>query len=71
MLATIIGVFKTITGLVGIVGELIKVFHMVRRAFQKDPVEEIRKDDEKQKEAEKNAEETDNTDGIFGGETKK
>jgi hypothetical protein len=57
----------SIPALIKLIGEFIGIFNMVRRALQKDPIKEIAKDAEKQKDAEKRTEETDDTSGTFGG----
>lgn len=57
----------SIPAIIKLLSEVLGLIKQVRMAFQKDPVEELRKDEAKQKEAEKQAGQADNTDGIFGG----
>lgn len=63
-------VITSIPALIKMIGEILGLIKSIRRAFQKDPIEEIRKAEEAQKEAADKAEKIDDTDGVFGGGSK-
>ena len=67
MFSTILGFLGSIPALIKLISQVLGIVGEIRRAFQKDPVDEIAKDAGKQKEAEKAAGEKDDTSGTFGG----
>lgn len=70
MLSTIWGIVTSLPALIKLLGQVMGIIKQIREAFQKDPVDEIRKGEDQQKDAQKRAEESDDTGGMFGGETK-
>lgn len=70
MLSTIWGIVTSLPALVKLLGQVLSIIREIKMQFQKDPIDEIKKGEDQQKDAQKRAEESDDTGGMFGGETK-
>jgi hypothetical protein len=67
MLSAIVSFIASIPAIIKMISQILGLVADIRRAFQENPVDVIKEGQEKQKEAEDNATQNDNTDGIFGG----
>ena len=66
-ISAIWGILKSIPAAIALIGQLVGLVNQIRRAMQTDPVDQYKKAQDAQKEADKTAEEKDDTGGVFGG----
>lgn len=66
-LSAIWGFLKSIPAAIALVRELLSLVQQIRRAFNEDPVKKYADAEQAQKEADKAAEDHDDTSGVFGG----